>query len=55
MRPGPSTYRPHVAIEELAKVMATRDLPNVLVTTSAGELIAVPPFVVDLFVDRARR
>ena len=41
MRPGPSTFRPHVAIEELAKVMATRDLPNVPVTTSAGELIGL--------------
>jgi hypothetical protein len=41
MRPGPSTFRPHVAIEELAKVIATRDLPNVPVTTSAGELIGL--------------
>ena len=41
MRPGPSTFRPHVAIEELAKVMATRDLPNVPVTTSGGELIGL--------------
>jgi CBS domain-containing protein len=41
MRPGPSTFRPHVAIEELAKIMATRDLPNVPVTTSAGELIGL--------------
>jgi len=41
MRPGPSTFRPHVAIAEMAKVMATRDLPNVAVTTSAGELIGL--------------
>jgi CBS domain-containing protein len=41
MRPGPSTFRPHVAIEEMAKVMAKRDLPNVPVTTSAGELIGL--------------
>ena len=41
MRPGPSTFRPHVAIEEMAKFMATHDLPNVPVTTSAGELIGV--------------
>ena len=41
MRPGPSTFRPHVAIEELAKAMAARDLPNVPVTTSAGELIGL--------------
>jgi len=30
-----------VAIEEIAKVMVTRDLSNVLVTTSAGELIGL--------------
>jgi hypothetical protein len=30
-----------VAIEELAKAMAARDLPNVPVTTSAGELIGL--------------
>ena len=41
MRPGPSTFRPHVAIEKLAKVLAARDLPNVPVTTSAGELIGL--------------
>jgi CBS domain-containing protein len=41
MRPGPSTFRPHVAIEELTKAMAARDLPNVPVTTSAGELIGL--------------
>jgi CBS domain-containing protein len=41
MRPGPSTYRPHVAIEEIAEVMAARALPNVPVTTSAGELIGL--------------
>ena len=41
MRPGPSTFRPHVAIEEMAKVMAARALPNVPVTTSAGELIGL--------------
>ena len=41
MRPGPSTFRPHVAIDKLAKVMAARDLPNVPVTTSAGELIGL--------------
>jgi CBS domain-containing protein len=41
MRPGPSTFRPHVAIGEMAKVMAARDLPNVPVTTSTGELIGL--------------
>ena len=41
MRPGPSTFRPHVPIAEMAELMATRDLPNVPVTTSAGELIGL--------------
>ena len=41
MRPGPSTFRPHVTIDEMAKFMATHDLPNVPVTTSAGELIGL--------------
>jgi CBS domain-containing protein len=41
MRPGPSTIRPYAAIDEMAKFMATHDLPNVPVTTSAGELIGV--------------
>jgi hypothetical protein len=39
MRPGPSTFRPHVAIAEMAEFMATHDLPNAPVTTSAGALI----------------
>jgi CBS domain-containing protein len=41
MRPGPSTFRPHVAIAEMAEFMVKRDLPNVPVTTSAGELIGL--------------
>jgi len=41
MRPGPSTFRPHVPIAEMAELMANRDLPNVPVTTSAGELIGL--------------
>jgi CBS domain-containing protein len=41
MRPGPSTFRPHVAIADMAEFMATHDLPNVPVTTSAGELIGL--------------
>ena len=41
MRPGPSTFRPHVAIDEMTKFMATHDLPNIPVTTSAGELIGL--------------
>jgi predicted transcriptional regulator len=41
MRPGPSTFRPNVAIAEMAEFMAKHDLPNAPVTTSAGELIGL--------------
>ena len=41
MRPGPSTFRPHVPIAEMAEFMAEHDLPNVPVTTSEGELIGL--------------
>jgi CBS domain-containing protein len=41
MRPGPSTFRPNVAIAEMAEYMAKHDLPNAPVTTSAGELIGL--------------
>lgn len=41
MRSGPSTFRPNVAINEMAELMATHDLPNAPVTTPAGELIGL--------------
>src|SRR5262249_35912097 len=41
MRPGPSTFRPHVSIAEIAEFMAEHDVANVPVTTSAGELIGL--------------
>ena len=41
MRPGPSTFRPNVAIAKMAEFMAKHDLPNAPVTTSAGELIGL--------------
>ena len=41
MRPGPSTFRPNVAIGKMAEFMAAHDLPNAPVTTSAGELIGL--------------
>jgi Mg/Co/Ni transporter MgtE len=41
MRPGPSTFRPNAAIDEVAESMAKRDLPNALVTTSEGELLGL--------------
>jgi Mg/Co/Ni transporter MgtE len=41
MRPGPSTFRPHVPIEELAHVMIHHDLPTAPVTTSDGRLVGL--------------
>jgi len=41
MRPGPSTYRPHVSVEEMARIMARRDLENFPVTTSDGRLVGL--------------
>ncbi len=41
MRPGPSTFRPNVATAGMATFMATHDLPNAPVTTTAGELIGL--------------
>ena len=37
MRPGPSTFRPHVPIAEMAEVMAQHALPNAPVTTLTGK------------------
>jgi CBS domain-containing protein len=41
MRPGPSTYRPHVPIGEMAHVMIDHDVPNSPVTTSDGRLVGL--------------
>ena len=41
MRPGPSTFRPHVPIEELAHFMIHHDLPTAPVTTSDGRLVGL--------------
>jgi Mg/Co/Ni transporter MgtE len=41
MRPGPSTFRPHVLIEELAHFMIHHDLPTSPVTTSDGRLVGL--------------
>jgi CBS domain-containing protein len=41
MRPGPSTYRPSVSVEEMAKIMAERNLENFPVTTSDGGLVGL--------------
>ena len=41
MRPGPSTFRPHVAIAQLARSMADHDLDSSPVTTSDGRLVGL--------------
>ena len=41
MRPGPSTLRPNIEIDEVAAFMAEHDLPNTPVTTSVGELVGL--------------
>jgi CBS domain-containing protein len=41
MRPGPSTFRPHVHIEEMARFMARHDLESSPVTTSDGMLMGM--------------
>jgi Mg/Co/Ni transporter MgtE len=41
MRPGPSTFRPHVPIEEMAHFMIEHDLTASPVTSSDGRLIGL--------------
>jgi CBS domain-containing protein len=41
MRPGPTTFRPHVPIEEIAHFMLDHDLPSSPITTSDGRLVGV--------------
>ncbi len=41
MRPGPSTFRPHVSIDEMAHYMAQHDLASSPVTTSDGRLVGL--------------
>ena len=41
MRPGPSTFRPHVGIEEMAEHMIEHDVPNAPITTSDGRLVGL--------------
>jgi CBS domain-containing protein len=41
MRPGPSTFRPHVPIEEMAQFMVAHDLPTSPITSSDGRLIGI--------------
>jgi Mg/Co/Ni transporter MgtE len=39
MTPGPSTFRPHVSVEEMAHYLAHNDVTTVLVTRSDGTLV----------------
>ncbi|CAN5881233.1 hypothetical protein BH23ACT12_BH23ACT12_06310 [soil metagenome] len=41
MQPGPSTFRPHVPIGELADYMPDNDLESSPVTTSDGRLVGL--------------
>src|ERR1051325_8759851 len=41
LRPGPSTFRPFVLVEELAHYLAEHDLPHAPITTSAGRLVGL--------------
>ena len=41
MRPGPSTFRPHVPIVEMARYLLEHDLTTVPITTGDGVLVGV--------------
>jgi CBS domain-containing protein len=41
MRPGPSTFRPHVSIVEMARFMVDHDLESSPITTSDGRLVGL--------------
>jgi CBS domain-containing protein len=41
MRPGPSTYRPFVSVQEMRRIMTDRHLENSPVTTSDGKLVGL--------------
>jgi predicted transcriptional regulator len=41
MRPGPSTFRPYVAIKEMVDFMVGHNLENSPVTTSDGRLVGL--------------
>jgi CBS domain-containing protein len=41
MRPGPSTFRPHVPILEMAHYMIDHDVVNAPITTSDGRLVGL--------------
>ena len=41
MRPGPSTFRPHVPVAELAHYLVDHDVENAPITTSDGRLVGL--------------
>src|SRR5579859_817005 len=41
MRPGPSTFRPHVSMEEMVKHMVEHNLVSSPITTSDGKLVGL--------------
>ncbi|MHB8689430.1 MAG: CBS domain-containing protein [Candidatus Dormibacteraceae bacterium] len=41
MRPGPSTFRPHVSIKEMADYMIEHELDSSPITTSDGKLVGM--------------
>jgi Mg/Co/Ni transporter MgtE len=41
MRPGPSTFRPFVSVEEMRRTMTDRNLASTPVTTSDGRLVGL--------------
>ena len=41
MRPGPSTFRPYVAIKEMADYMVEHNLDSAPITTSDGKLVGL--------------
>jgi Mg/Co/Ni transporter MgtE len=41
MRPGPSTFRPFVSVEEMAAFMMEHDLESSPITTSDGRLVGL--------------
>lgn len=41
MRPGPSTFRPFVATDEMARFMTEHNLENAPITTSDGRLVGL--------------
>jgi CBS domain-containing protein len=41
MRPGPSTFRPHVPVAEVAKFLRERDSASAPITTGDGKLVGL--------------